>query len=97
MKRELTPKTRKAHPEPPRDSEDWVVWAAWADRITFEEIERRTGLREKDVIRVMRKRLKPARFRRWRARASHQSLKHEKLFAMKRRGLRGVRRSEDES
>lgn len=90
MKPGTTPKTRKAHPEPPRNTEDWIVWAAWADRITFEEIERRTGLREAHVIKLMRKRLRPTRFRRWRARASHQSIKHEKRFVWKRRSLRSV-------
>ena len=24
------------------DDPDWIIWAAWADRITFEEIEKKT-------------------------------------------------------
>ena len=42
-----TPITRVKNPEPDVNDPDWVVWAAWADRITFEEIEKRTGKTEK--------------------------------------------------
>ena len=42
-----TPITRVKNPEPPSDHDpDWVIWAAWADRITFEEIEKKTGKTE---------------------------------------------------
>ena len=33
-----TPITRVKNPEPDVNDPDWVIWAAWADRITFEEI-----------------------------------------------------------
>ena len=36
------PITRVKNPEPNIESPDWVIWAAWADRITFEEIKERT-------------------------------------------------------
>ena len=36
-----TPITRVKNPEPNVESPDWVIWAAWADRITFEEIEKK--------------------------------------------------------
>ena len=35
------PVTRVKNPEPSAESPDWVIWAAWADRITFEEIEKK--------------------------------------------------------
>ena len=35
------PITRVKNPEPNIESPDWVIWAAWADRITFEEIEKK--------------------------------------------------------
>ena len=35
------PVTRVKNPEPNLESPDWVIWAAWADRITFEEIEKK--------------------------------------------------------
>jgi uncharacterized protein (TIGR03643 family) len=66
--------------EPPLDSEDWIIWAAWADRITFEEIKSKTGMSEGQVVKVMRKILKPNSFKLWHARASNQSHKHRKLF-----------------
>ena len=40
MKKSHRPTTRVKKPEPSLDSPDWVIWAAWADRITFEEIEK---------------------------------------------------------
>ncbi|MCP4778393.1 MAG: TIGR03643 family protein, partial [Planctomycetaceae bacterium] len=29
------PETRTKNPEPKSISEDWIIWAAWADRVTF--------------------------------------------------------------
>ena len=55
-----------------------VIKLAWADRVSFEAIEERTGLRESEVIKVMRRELKPNSFRNWRARASGQITKHRK-------------------
>ena len=68
-------------------STDWVIWAAWADRVTFEEIREVSGLTESDVIALMRRSLKRSRFKRWRARATSQSLKHRKRFQSQRRAL----------
>ena len=34
-------------------SDSWVIWAAWADRITFEEIKEKSGLNEFEVIILM--------------------------------------------
>ena len=45
-----TPITRVKNPEPHISDPDWIVWAAWADRITFEEIEKKTGKTEAEVI-----------------------------------------------
>ena len=44
------PVTRVKNPEPDITDPDWVIWAAWADRITFEEIEKKTGKTESEVI-----------------------------------------------
>ena len=40
-KRSLIPETRVKNPEPKKKDTDWIIWAAWADRITFEEIEKK--------------------------------------------------------
>ena len=69
-------------------SPDWVVWAAWADRITFEEIKKRSGYSESDVIKLMRKKLKPSSFKLWRKRAKNQSIKHRKKFELSRKEIR---------
>ena len=82
------PVTRVKNPEPHVESPDWVIWAAWADRITFEEIEKKTGYKESDVIKIMRRSLKPSSFRLWRKRVNSQSIKHRKKFEYSRKNIR---------
>ena len=82
------PITRVKNPEPNIEDPDWVIWAAWADRITFEEIKKRSGYSENDVIKLMRKKLKPSSFRLWRKRAKNQSIKHRKKFELSRKEIR---------
>ena len=88
MKKSHRPTTRVKNPEPKPGSPDWVIWAAWADRITFEEIFEKTGKRENEVIKIMRGNLKPSSFRLWRKRVANQSIKHRKLFETKRKDLK---------
>ncbi len=66
---------------------DGTIRMAWEDRTTFEEIEKRTGLAEAEVIKVMRRNLKPSSFRMWRKRVNGRVTKHRKL--MKSRQDRG--------
>ena len=54
--------TKVKNPEPKIEAPDWVIWA---DRITFEEIEKKTGNTESNVIKIMRRSLKPSSFRLW--------------------------------
>jgi len=56
-----------------------VIEMAWEDRTPFEAIEALYGLPEKDVIRVMRRELKPSSFRLWRKRVSGRKTKHRAL------------------
>jgi len=88
MKKSKLPETRVKNPEPNLKSPDWVIWAAWADRVTFEEIKKKTGKSESDVIKIMRKNLKPSSFRLWRERAKRKSIKHRKKFILERKNLR---------
>ena len=88
MKKSHRPQTRVKNPEPNPMSPDWVVWAAWADRITFEDIKKKTGKTENEVIKIMRKTLKPSSFRLWRKRAKNQSIKHRKKFENARKEIR---------
>ena len=64
---------------------DRIIYLAWQDRITFEEIKKETGLSEAEVIKVMRKSLKPSSFRLWRKRVSGRTTKHQKLNLEKRK------------
>ena len=88
MKKNLIPETRVKNPEPKIDSPDWVIWAAWADRITFEDIKKISGKTESEVIKIMRKNLKPSSFKLWRKRAKRQSIKHRKKFEISRKEIR---------
>ena len=88
MKKSHRPETRVKNPEPKYDSPNWVIWAAWADRITFEDIKKRTGKSESEVIKIMRKNLKPSSFRLWRKRVHNTSIKHRKKFKLSRKKMR---------
>ena len=57
---------------------DLIIDLAWADEVSFDEIKSRTGYAEKDVIRIMRRHLKPSSFRMWRKRVSGRVTKHQK-------------------
>lgn len=58
---------------------DRVIEMAWEDRTTFESIEQQFGLKEKDVIAVMRKYMKRSSFKMWRKRVTDRKTKHAKL------------------
>ena len=88
MKKGHRPVTRTKKTEPEFGSQDWIIWAAWADRITFEDIKTRTGKTEADVIKIMRRNLKPSSFRLWRKRVNSQSIKHRKKFEYSRKQIR---------
>lgn len=66
---------------------DRTIALAWADRVSFEEIRKETGLVESEVIAVMRRELKPSSFRRWRKRVSGRGTKHRKRWKASRKGL----------
>lgn len=88
-KKSNRPITKSANPEPKdKSSNDWIIWAAWADRITFEEIKEKTGKSESEVIKIMRKNLKPSSFRLWRKRVHTKSIKNRKKFVEERKKLR---------
>lgn len=52
---------------------------AWEDRTPFEAIEIQFGLKEADVINLMRKHSKPSSFRMWRKRMNGRDTKHLQL------------------
>ena len=86
-KKSLFPQTKVKNPEPKKKDDNWIIWAAWADRITFEEIKEKTGKNESEVIKIMRKNLKPSSFRLWRKRVNQKSIKHRKKFEYSRKEI----------
>ena len=61
---------------PPEDI-DRIIQMAWEDRTPFDAIFRQFGIKEQEVIELMRNQLKPTSFRMWRARVSGRKTKHE--------------------
>jgi len=56
-----------------------VIEMAWEDRTPFEAIAQLYGITEPELIKLMRRELKPGSFRLWRARVTGRSSKHLKL------------------
>ncbi|MEO0455834.1 MAG: TIGR03643 family protein [Cyanobacteria bacterium P01_A01_bin.114] len=65
---------------PDLDSEtiNRVIEMAWEDRTPFEAIDLQWGLKEKQVIALMRREMKASSFRLWRKRVTGRKTKHLK-------------------
>jgi len=72
------------------EQKNLIIRMAWEDRTTFEEIHRKTGFVEADVIKLMRQSLKAASFRRWRKRVSGRITKHAGKFRERRKEMKRV-------
>ena len=57
---------------------DEVIGMAWSDKVSFEEIKKKIGLTEKEVISIMRKNLKKKSYVIWRKRVRGRISKHKK-------------------
>ena len=82
MKKDLkkrSAKTEKADARKNTLDVDRIIEMAWEDRTPFEAIKRLFGLKEDEVITIMRRGMKRSSFNRWRARVSGRQTKHEKL------------------
>lgn len=58
---------------------DRIIEMAWEDRTTFESIQFQFGLKEQEVIDLMRREMKVSSFKMWRKRVQGRKTKHEKL------------------
>jgi len=54
-----------------------VIMMAWEDRTSFDAIRSQFGLSPGEVIKLMRRQLKPSSFRLWRRRTQGRWTKHE--------------------
>ena len=61
-----------------KKSIDEVIGMAWSDKISFEEIKKKSGLSESEVISIMRKNLKKKSYIVWRKRVRGRISKHRK-------------------
>lgn len=55
---------------------DRIIEMAWEDRTPFEAIFVQFGLKEQEVIELMRREMKPASWRMWRKRVQGRHTKH---------------------
>ena len=56
-----------------------VIGMAWSDKISFEEIKKKTGFSESEIISIMRKNLKKSSYILWRKRVRGRPSKHRKI------------------
>ncbi len=57
---------------------DRIIEMAWEDRTTFDAIKIQFGLKEQEVIDLMRREMKLSSFKLWRARVQGRNTKHSK-------------------
>ncbi|MEC9134959.1 MAG: TIGR03643 family protein [Bacteroidota bacterium] len=57
---------------------DRIIEMAWEDRTPFDAIKLQFGIKEEEVIRLMRREMKPSSFKMWRARVQGRKTKHLK-------------------
>ena len=58
---------------------DRIIGMAWEDRTPFEAIETQYGLKEAEVIKLMKHQMRERNWRKWRARVQGRKTKHAKL------------------
>tara|TARA_B100001093_G_scaffold341800_1_gene326585 strand:- start:9114 stop:9350 length:237 start_codon:yes stop_codon:yes gene_type:complete len=63
---------------------DRIIQMAWEDRTPFEAIKHQFGLKEADVISMMRKHMKHKSFIMWRKRVTGRKTKHQQTSRAKR-------------
>ena len=63
------------------DQIDRIIEMAWEDRTPFDAIALQFDLSEKEVIKLMRREMKPSSFKMWRARVQGRKTKHLKKVA----------------
>ncbi|AUC75995.1 TIGR03643 family protein [Olleya sp. Bg11-27] len=57
---------------------DRIIEMAWEDRTTFDAIKFQFGIKEQDVIDIMRREMKLSSFKMWRQRVQGRHTKHSK-------------------
>ena len=69
----------KSAPELSDEAIDRIISMAWEDRTPFDAIEDQFGLKEQQVIELMRRQLKRSSWKRWRKRVQGRATKHRVL------------------
>ncbi len=67
-----------------------VIGMAWADDVSFDDIRRKYGLPEKEVIFLMKKSLKPSSYRLWRKRVTGRKTKHDARLRIEARQNKNI-------
>ncbi|MFM7851204.1 MAG: TIGR03643 family protein [Flammeovirgaceae bacterium] len=77
-----------------KETIDRIIQMAWEDRTPFEAIELQFGLKEKDVIQLMRQEMKLSSFKMWRKRMNGRGTKHLQAKTSKNRRFKSSRQRE---
>lgn len=62
-----------------KDLKDRLIYCAWQDQISFDEIKKKYDFSEAEIIELMRKELKRSSFKLWRKRVNNKLSKHGKV------------------
>lgn len=74
--------SRKIYKKLDDEGRNRIVEMAWEDRTPFDAIFDQFGLKEQEVIEVMRREMKPSSFKMWRERVQGRSTKHRAISAV---------------
>ena len=86
--------TRTTYENEVKENEEVDIYCTFFDHdkkrlhLKCEMIEKKTGKNESQVIKIMRRNLKPSSFRLWRKRVHNTSIKHRKKFKLERKKMR---------
>ena len=81
------PVTRVKNPEPKIEIQIGSSGQPGLTGSLLKKSEKKTGYKESDVIKIMRRSLKPSSFRLWRKRVHEKSIKHRKKFEYSRKQM----------
>lgn len=59
---------------------DRIIEMAWEDRTPFDAITFQFGIKEQEVIELMRREMKASSFKLWRKRVQGRATKHSKMY-----------------
>ena len=82
------------NPEPNNNDPDWVHGQLGLTGSHLRKLKKSEKI-ESEVIKIMRRSIKPTSFRLWRKRVNQKSIKHRKKFEYSRKEIRSIIKKSD--